>query len=257
MTPLAITLADIHFRYDGRDVALFEKLSLEIPPGSITAVLGPNGAGKSTLLHLILGLLTPAAGTVLLAQRPRRSYSRRELGRLVGLVAQEEAIPFNFTVQEYVLLGRAPHLKLLETPRPQDLEAARQSLARVGAADMAARPLQTLSGGERQLVLLARALAQSPRILLLDEPTAHLDLGNKGRVLQLVRDMVSDGVTAIFTTHEPDIAAALADTVVLMRAGQVLAAGPLDEIFTSENLSRTYDVPVRVLQVEGQRIVLA
>lgn len=256
MTPITITLANIAFRYAGREQALFEDLSLEIPAGSITAILGPNGAGKSTLLYLILGLLQPTAGSVLLNARPRYSYSRRELGRLVGLVAQEEAIPFNFTAQEYVLLGRAPHLNLLETPRPHDLEIARQALERIGAATMAHRPLPTLSGGERQLVLLARVLAQAPRVLLLDEPTAHLDLSNKGRVLQLVREMVAEGVTAILTTHEPELAAALADTVVLMRAGRVLAAGPLEQVFTAENLSRTYDIPVRVQQVEGQRFVL-
>ncbi len=256
MTPIPITLSGIHFRYDGRGISVFESLSLEFPPGSITAVLGPNGAGKSTLLYLILGLLTPAAGDVLLAQRPQRSYSRRELGRLVGLVAQEEVIPFSFTVQEYVLLGRAPYLSLLETPRPDDIAIAREALTRVGAAEMATRPLQTLSGGERQLVLLARALAQEPRVLLLDEPTAHLDLGNRGRVLDLVRQEVASGVTAIFTTHDPDLAAALANHVVLMRAGQVLAAGSLEDVFTAENLSRTYDVPVRVLQVEDHRVVL-
>lgn len=256
MTPIPIALSNIHFRYDGREVSVFEGLSLEIPPGSVTAILGPNGAGKSTLLHLILGLLTPSDGDVLLAQRPHRSYSRRELGRLVGLVAQEEAIPFSFTVQEYVLLGRAPYLSLLESPRPEDFTIAHDALARVGAAEMATRPLQTLSGGERQLVLLARALAQEPRILLLDEPTAHLDLGNKGRVLSLVKQQVTTGVTAIFTTHEPDLAAALADYVVLMRAGQTLAAGSLEDVFTAENLSRTYDVPVRVMQVENHRVVL-
>ncbi|HOS79754.1 MAG TPA: ABC transporter ATP-binding protein [Anaerolineae bacterium] len=256
MTPISITLSDIHFRYDGREVAVFEGLSLEIPPGSITAILGPNGAGKSTLLYLILGLLAPAQGKVLLAQRPQHSYSRRELGQLVGLVAQEEVIPFNFTAQEYVLLGRAPYLNLLETPRPQDLEIAHHALARVGAADMASRPLQTLSGGERQLIVLARALAQEPRVLLLDEPTAHLDLGNKGRVLELVRQQAEAGATVIFTTHEPDLVGTLADNVVLMRAGQALAAGPLDEVFTGENLSRTYNVPVHVLQVEGKRFIV-
>lgn len=257
MTPIPITLSGIHFRYDGREISVFEGLSLEIPPGSITAILGPNGAGKSTLLHLILGLLTPTAGAVLLAQRPQRSYSRRELGRLVGLVAQEEVIPFSFTVQEYVLLGRAPYLSLLESPRPEDFAIAHSALARVGATEMATRPLQTLSGGERQLVLLARALAQEPRVLLLDEPTAHLDLGNKGRVLSLVKEQVAAGVTAILTTHEPDLAAALADYVVLMRAGQALAAGPLEDVFTAENLTRTYNVPIRVMQVDGHRIVLA
>jgi len=256
MSPLAISIADLHFRYDGRAAALFDNLSLEIPPGSVTAVLGPNGAGKSTLLHLILGLLTPTQGDVQLGGRPRRSYSRREVGKLVGLVAQEEAIPFNFTVQEYVLLGRAPHLDLLATPRPTDLAIARQALARVGAADMAGRSIQTLSGGERQLVLLARVIAQAPRILLLDEPTAHLDLGNKERVLGLVREMVAEGVTALFTTHEPDLAAALADAVVLVRDGKIIAAGALNAVFTSENLSQTYGIPVHVYQVEGRHITL-
>lgn len=257
MSPLAVSIADLHFRYDGRAAALFENLALEIPPGSITAVLGPNGAGKSTLLHLILGWLTPARGDILLGGRPRHSYSRREVGKLVGLVAQEEPIPFNFTVQEYVLLGRAPHLDLLATPRPTDIAIARQALARVGAADMAARSIQTLSGGERQLVLLARVIAQSPRILLLDEPTAHLDLGNKERVLRLVRELVAEGVTALFTTHEPDLAAALADFVVLVRGGRVIAAGRLDDVFTAEHLSQTYGVPVSVHRVEGRRIVLS
>ncbi|MBN1262327.1 MAG: ABC transporter ATP-binding protein [Anaerolineae bacterium] len=252
----AVTLSNIRFSYNGHTRTVFEALSLAIPARSVTAVLGPNGAGKSTLLHLILGLLAPAAGEILLEQRPRRAFSRRELGQLVGLVSQEETIPFSFTVLEYVLLGRAPHLSFLETPGAQDFEVARRALAQVGAVEMASRPIQALSGGERQLVMIARALAQQPRILLLDEPTSHLDLSNKGRVLNVIRQLANDGVTSIFTTHEPELAASVADYVVLMHAGETLAAGALDEVFTSENLSRTYEVPVCVLQVAGRRLVV-
>jgi iron complex transport system ATP-binding protein len=250
-----IALSDIRFNYNGHAHTVFENLSLEIPTGSTTAILGPNGAGKTTLLHLILGILSPASGLILLDQRPRHQYARRELGRLVGLVAQDEAIPFNFTALEYVLLGRAPYLPILQTPAAEDHRIAHQALATVGIEAMAGRSVQTLSGGERQLVLIARALAQQPRILLLDEPTSHLDLGNKGRVLQLVRRLAGDGVTVVFTTHEPNLAT-VADYLVLMRDGQTLSAGPMDEVFTSGNLSRTYDVPVTVAQVGGQRVVL-
>jgi iron complex transport system ATP-binding protein len=254
MVPM-IALSRIRFRYNGHEPTVFDNLSLEIPAGSTTAILGPNGAGKSTLLHLILGILTPASGLILLGQRPRQQYARRELGQLIGLVAQDETMPFNFTVLEYVLLGRAPYLQILQTPGPEDVCVARRALTAVGMEAMAERSVQTLSGGERQLVMIGRALAQQPRILLLDEPTSHLDLSNKERVLQLVRRLADDGVTVVFTTHEPNLSA-VADYLVLMRDGQTLAAGPMDAIFTSGNLSRTYDVPVTVAQVNGHWVVL-
>jgi iron complex transport system ATP-binding protein len=252
-----IVLADIHFSYNGQQRAVFDGLSLAIPAGSVTAILGPNGAGKSTLLQLILGALTPVSGTILLNDRPRAHYTRREIGRLMGLVSQSETIPFSFTVLEYVLLGRAPYLGLLETPGTEDLRVAQGMLAQVGLTAMAERSIQALSGGERQLVTIARALAQQPRILLLDEPTAHLDLSNKGRILQQVRQQAEAGVTVVFTTHEPDLAATVADHMILMRGGETLAAGPLASTFTSEALSRTYGVPVTVAEVAGRRVVLA
>jgi iron complex transport system ATP-binding protein len=253
--PPMIALSDVHFNYSGREHSVFDNLSLEIPAGFTTAILGPNGAGKSTLLHLILGILTPASGLILLEQRPRQHYGRRQLGRLIGLVAQDQTIPFNFTVLEYVLLGRAPYLKILQMPGPEDAWAARGALTAVGMETMAERSVQTLSGGERQLVMIARALAQRPRILLLDEPTSHLDLSNKERVLQLIRQLADSGVTVLFATHEPSLTT-VADYLVLMRNGQTLAAGPTDVVFTSDNLSQTYDVPVTVAQVDGHRVVL-
>jgi iron complex transport system ATP-binding protein len=199
--------------------------------------LGPNGSGKTTLLHLILGIVAPSDGVVLLAQRPRQHYSRRDLGKLIGLVSQNETVPFNFTVLDYVLLGRAPHLQLLQTPREADMIVAQEVLAETGLAHLRDRSIQSLSGGERQLVMVARALAQRPRILLLDEPTSHLDLGNKGLVL--------------------DIIASVAAFVVLMRNGRVLAAGPTHEILTAPNLTQTYGVPVDVIEIAGRRVILS
>ncbi len=254
--PPIIALTDVQFGYTPQAPSVFDALSLEIYPGTVTAVLGPNGAGKTTLLHLILGLLAPKSGKVLLAQRPRGAYAQQEIGRLVGVVSQDEYIPFNFTVEEYVLLGRAPHLQLLQTPGATDRAIARQALEQIAIQSLAARPIQSLSGGERQLVMIARALAQQPRILLLDEPTAHLDLSNKGHVLAIMRQLTDAGVTVVFTTHEPDLAASVAGTIILMRQGEVLGAGPMETTLTSEALSKTYGVAVEVIEVEGRKIVL-
>ncbi|MBN1487983.1 MAG: ABC transporter ATP-binding protein [Anaerolineae bacterium] len=256
MIPAIISLSDIHFSYNGHTRTLFSGLSLDVLPGTVTAILGPNGAGKTTLLHLILGILVPSQGTVLLAQRPRNAYSRREVGKLVGLVLQNEVIPFNFTVLEYVLLGRAPYLQMLQIPGPDDLRVAESALEQVGMTHMRQRSIQALSGGERQLVMVARALAQQPRILLLDEPTSHLDLGNKGRVLSIMQQLAAQGVTVVFTTHEPDLAASVAQFAVLMRYGTTLASGSMDQVFTTDNLTQTYDAPVQVIEVMGRRMVL-
>lgn len=253
MSPI-ITLADLRFGYDAHPV--LEDFTLELPTGVVTAILGPNGAGKTTLLHLIVGLLTPRSGQILLAGKPRSTYTRREMGRLVGLVPQDEYIPFDFSVLEYVLLGRAPYLELLETPGEADREAARKALAAVGALHLSARAVTTLSGGERQLVTIARALAQEPRVLLLDEPTSHLDLGNQGRTLQIMRTLAAQGVTVIFTTHDPGLAAIVAGYVVLVRDGRVLAAGTNGTVLTAEQLTATYGVPVEVVDVQGRRVVL-
>ncbi|MCJ7550213.1 MAG: ABC transporter ATP-binding protein [Anaerolineae bacterium] len=257
MNPPTISLSNVAFSYAGTTHTLFEGLSLDIPPGTTTAILGPNGSGKTTLLHLILGFVAPSDGVVLLARRPRQHYSRRDLGKLIGLVSQNETVPFNFTVLDYVLLGRAPHLQLLQTPRDADVIVAREVLAETGLAHLQDRSIQSLSGGERQLVMVARALAQRPRILLLDEPTSHLDLGNKGLVLDIIKRQTAQGVTTVFTTHEPALAADGAAFVVLMRNGTVLAAGPTHEVLTAPNLTQTYGVPVDVVEIAGRRVILS
>ncbi len=254
-TAATIATENLHFSYNGPQQPVLRGLSVEIPAGSLTAILGPNGSGKTTLLRLLLGFLPPSEGTIAIAGRPLSSYSRREMGRLMALVPQSEHIPFNFSALEYVLLGRTPYLRPLESPRPLDRQVAQDALRAVGAEALAHRSVAALSGGEQQLVTLARAVAQQPQILLMDEPMSHLDLGNQGRILSIMRQMTAAGVTVIFTTHDPNVAATVATHVILMRRGEVLAAAPPAQAMNEANLSETYGVPVAVLQVGDRPLI--
>lgn len=254
--PPILSLDDLHFAYTPHAQVL-RGVSLDILPGTVTAILGPNGAGKTTLLRLILGLLKPQRGTIRLAGKPHANLSRREMSRLIGLVPQSEYIPFDFSVLEFVLLGRAPYLGPLEMPRAQDYAIALTALKEIGLEHLKERATPSLSGGERQLAMMARALAQQPRLLLLDEPTSHLDLSNRDGVLNMLRAQARTGVTIIFTTHDPTLAATIADYVILMRQGTILAVGKLETILTAENLTATYGIPVRVIRTDGQLFVAA
>ena len=169
---------------------------------------------------------------------------------------QEEAPAFELELEEYVLLGRAPYLGMLETPGPDDHAAADSALERTGLAHHRHRAVSAMSGGERQLAAIARALAQSPHVLLLDEPLSHLDLGNTRRILRLLDALRRNGQTVILTTHDPNIAAALADEAVLLKGGRVQTAGAAGRVLTAEHLAATYDVGVEVVQVDGRTVVL-
>ncbi|OJX44011.1 MAG: hypothetical protein BGO78_03095 [Chloroflexi bacterium 44-23] len=233
-----------------------ESLDLEILSGTVTAILGPNGAGKTTLLHLAQGWLKPQHGQILLNQQALSSFSRRSLGQWIGLVPQAEHIPFEYSLLEFVLLGRAPHMAPLAMPAQADYEIAIEALRQVGMYELQERSILSLSGGERQLVLVARALAQQPKLLLLDEPTSHLDLSNKGRLLNLLRELLAKDVTILFTTHEPEVASALATQLVLMKKGEILKTGPFSDVFTSDNLSELYQLPVSVADISGRKVAL-
>lgn len=256
MSSPILSLRKITYRYDGSHQNALEELNLDIREGSVTAILGTNGAGKSTLLHVLLGWLPPQSGTIWLKGRFLKEYSRREAGQVMSLVPQIENMPFDYSILEYVLLGRTPYLNPLEAPRKGDLDIAMHAIELAGLGGMAGRAVTSLSGGERQLVLLARALTQQPEIILLDEPTSHLDLANKSRLTAILRELNKAGSTIILTTHEPEAAAAVSTDVILMRAGQVVTSGSLDEIFTADNLTNTYGVPIRIVQVDNQRIAL-
>jgi iron complex transport system ATP-binding protein len=255
-SPPVLSLDGLVFRYGKTAPDVLVDVSLEIADQAVTAILGPNGSGKTTLLHLLLGLLSPQVGHILLEGRPYSDYSRREMSCLLGLVPQSEQVTFDLSVFEYVLLGRAPHLDLLELPKSQDRQVALRALETIGLNALCERPVPSLSGGERQLATIARSLAQEPHILLLDEPTSHLDLKNTRRILRTLRQLGNDGQAIVFTTHDPNAAAAIADHVVLLREGRVLAAGSTHRVLTPEYLTRTYDVEVNVVQVGAQPVVV-
>jgi iron complex transport system ATP-binding protein len=256
MTDAALSLCGLSFAYAAGGPEVLHDVSLDVPSGSITAILGPNGSGKTTLLWLMLGLLRPVAGTIHVAGRPREHYTRRDLSQRVGLVPQDEPVPFDLSVLEFVLMGRAPYLGLLELPSEADRRLALEALATIRLTALQHRAVPSLSGGERQLATIARALVQESPILLSDEPTAHLDLANTRRVLDVMRALGRDGRTLVFTTHDPNLAAAIADHVVLLRDGRILAASATATAMTAESLSATYGVEVEIVEVRGRPMVV-
>ncbi|MGQ9815940.1 MAG: ABC transporter ATP-binding protein, partial [Candidatus Roseilinea sp.] len=217
----------------------------------------------TTLLHLSLGWLKPQSGEIQLMGAPLSALSFRERAQRMALVPQSEHTPFDYTVLEYTLMGRTPHLPALGMPSADDNQIALRALEQAGIAALASRPVPQLSGGERQLMLVARALAQISsgktqppgRLLLLDEPTSHLDLRNKARIINVLRCLREAGVTILMTNHEPDVVLALADDVLLMEPGRPPQSGPLHDVFTDEALSRLYNHPIQVLQVNGHKYV--
>ncbi len=256
MTDALISIRDLEFSYNGDHRKVLQGLSLDLPAGSITAILGPNGAGKSTLVHILLGILKPAGGQISILGKSIQVYTRRELSHLIAFVPQSEYTAFDFSVIDYVLMGRAPHIGMLQMPTKKDIERTLEQLENLGLTHLARRSVLELSGGEHQLVLIARALVQEPQMLLLDEPTTHLDLSNQGRILNTLTRLAEAGTTVVYTTHDPDSAARTAQYLVLMREGQVLSSGEVGPVLTAQNLTRTYGVPVRVVQVDGYPFVL-
>ena len=249
-----LILKDVRFGYR-EETTVLDSLSLKIEPARITAILGPNGAGKTTLLNTILGYLKPQTGQVLLDGENIGQYSKRQLSQIIGLVPQAEHFPFNFTAFEYILLGRTPYMDMFSMPQKADYQAAAEIVDLLKISHLKNRPVEELSGGEQQLVLLARALAQEPKILLLDEPTTHLDLGNTVTILNALKALAKENVTVVFTTHDPQAAVYCADQLVLMKKGNVLSAGSLEEIMTSGSLTQLYGVGIQVEKVQSHRVV--
>ena len=227
--------------------AVLHDLSFELRQGEMLVIVGPNGAGKSTLLKVAGGSLRPWHGSIELLGRPLASYNRRELARLVATVAQENQVAFRFTVLEIVLMGRAPHLGSFHFESDYDLAAARSAMERFELVDLAHRPINELSGGERKRVFLARALAQEPRLMFLDEPTAFLDLRHVAEILMGFRKLcVEQGLAVVATMHDLNAAALYADRILLLNKGAMVACGPPAEVLTTTNLEQVYQVKVHI-----------
>ena len=235
----------LRFAYGQR--AVISDLTLTVRRGEMVAIAGPNGSGKSTLLGLLSGRAASADGAVALEGRDLASYARRALARLIAVVPQEAGIAFPYTVSEMVLLGRAPHLGGLGLEGRHDLEVAERSMARTGVLDFAHRPLAELSGGERQRVIVARALAQEPTLLLLDEPTTHLDLRHTIEILELIAAINRhDRTTVVAVLHDLTAAAMYFDRIVFLRDGRVVVEGPPAAVVTAETVRAVFDAEVIV-----------
>jgi iron complex transport system ATP-binding protein len=222
-------------------------VTLRADEGSLVGVLGPNGSGKTTLLRLLSGTLAPQSGRVTLDGADIRHLSRTALARRMAVVPQETHLAFDYSVLEIVLMGRYPHLRPFELEGPADLAIARDALAATGTAALERRAFATLSGGEKQRVIIASALAQSAGIMLLDEPTASLDPGYQIEIAALLRRLNAErGITMVVATHDLNFAASICRELVLLRAGRVLASGPTAAVLTGELVEALYGVEADV-----------
>ena len=235
------------FRYDATARAALSNITLDVPEQSVFAFIGPNGSGKSTLLKLLLGALKPTEGTVLFGERAAADWDRREFALRVGVVAQIEELLFPFSVRELVMMGRYPHLGPWQRARDIDEAAVTRALERCDIAALADRTILQLSGGERQRARVARALAQEPSVLVLDEPTASLDISHEMAVFELLADLRrSAGVTIVTATHNLNLAARYATHIVLLQRGEVVAQGSATEVLDRATIERVYGWPVTV-----------
>jgi iron complex transport system ATP-binding protein len=257
---------ELWFGYDERKPVV-RGVSLTVPPTGIVGILGPNGSGKTTLLRMLAGTRRPQRGSVTLDGTPLTRFSRGALARRMAVVPQETQLAFDYTVSEVAMMGRYAHLGAFEIEGPADLAVIEETLASTGTLHLKERPFATLSGGEKQRVVIAAALAQifrlnaeetSGGVLLLDEPTASLDLGYQLEVAALLTRLHDERRAAIvISTHDLGLAGTLCDTLMLIRGGVVVASGPTDEVLTTANVREVYGVEAEVIRhPSGHRVVV-
>jgi iron complex transport system ATP-binding protein len=260
---VGITIDNVSFSYDSGEA--LRDVSFQVMQGEFVGIIGPNGAGKSTLLEVISRILKPGSGAVYLEEMDIQEMSHKSLAREMGFVAQDSSIPFRFTVLDLVLMGRNPHLSRFGVETSEDLRIAKESMTKTRVANLAERAVTEISGGERQRVLIARALAQTPRILLLDEPTLHLDVSSQLEVMDLLKSLSwKEKLTIISVFHDFNMAARYCDRILLMSKGRVETVGPPGTILTRENIRTVFGVDVHVghsfltnsvyaIPIEGQK----
>lgn len=241
----AITLSHVRHRYANADI--LKNLSFDILEKQFFIIIGPNGSGKTTLLKTIAGIEKPTGGKLSIFDRSIKTFSIRELSRTIAYVPQSTFLDFPFTVAEVVMMGRSPHLGLLGMETESDLDIAKQSMRFTDVEKLSHRNFNQLSGGERQRVYISRAVCQEPRVMLLDEPTAALDLGHQTRIMDLMDSLKDEkGMTIVMVSHDINLAALYADRILLMKDGQTVIEGDPSEVLTYENLETAYGCTVLV-----------
>jgi iron complex transport system ATP-binding protein len=242
-----LTLRNGEFSYGDRPI--FQNINLDVIKAEVLCILGANGCGKTTLLRCLSGSIRLNKGTIILGDRNINAMKIDEIARKIGFVFQEHTAPFPFSVLEVVRMGRAPHLKLFAMPSVQDTEIAEEKLNLIGMYHLKNKPYTQISGGERQLVLIARTLAQEPDIILMDEPTSHLDFRNQTIVLQIVNKLADNGLGILMTSHLPDHALLFSHRVALMKNGNFITSGKPADVMTQQSLKEIYDIDVSMVNI--------
>jgi len=253
---MSLCAENIRFSYG--DHAVLKGVSFEALPGEFLSVLGPNGVGKSTLFRCLLGLLTPTEGRTLIDGRDTADMSPAEMARRIAYIPQSHAPVFNYSVEDMVLMGTTAGLGRFSSPGKVQRKLVREVMTWLGIEDLAGSGYQNISGGQRQMVLIARALAQQARILIMDEPSSSLDLGNRIRVMKTVKRLTGEGYTVIQSTHDPDQAFFYSDRILAMKDGQILACGASRDIVKDTLISELYGTEVEVysLREDSVRVCL-
>ncbi|MDR2855687.1 MAG: ABC transporter ATP-binding protein [Methanomicrobiales archaeon] len=229
-----------------KDSVVFSNVSINIGKGEVMAILGPNGTGKSTFIKCLVRILNPRSGSISLDGKDISEYSREEWARRIAYVPQIHNAMFPFTAFDFILLGRAPHLKMHQQPQDSDKQKAHAAATRIGIEHLLDRPITEISGGERQMCVIARALAQEPDILILDEPTSHLDYGNQFKCLSIIKALAKEGISSLMSTHVPDHGFISSHKAAIMHKASCTAYGDPGEVITSDSLFETYGVFVAV-----------
>jgi iron complex transport system ATP-binding protein len=249
-----ITVEGLSIKLNGQGI--LHQAALQALPGEVTVLLGPNGSGKTTLLRCISAELRPQVGAVTLAGRRLSDLSRRDVAQLLALVPQEHHPVFPYTVREMILLGRVSRVGFWSQPGTRDQEVVSEIIELLGIGALAHKSYTRISGGERQLVIIGRGLAQEPRVLLLDEPTTHLDFKNQIAVLKLVKELARGrGLTVLLTLHDPNLALLFGDRAILLAEGRVVAQGPPGEVITAASMAQLYGLEVEMLSQGSQKLL--
>ena len=244
---------NISFDYDGE--VIFSDISFSIERGDVLCILGPNGTGKTTLIKCLNGLNEINSGEILINGEDIRALSFRQISKHVGYIPQSHVPSFPFKVFDVVLMGRAPYLNLTDSPKDEDKKIALDALKTLGIEGLKDKEYTNLSGGERQLVFLARVLCQKPDILILDEPTSHLDFGNQIKLLEIIDNLARSGLSIIMSSHFPDHAFLSSTKVAIMKNKKFIDFGTPDDVVTEENLKKAYSIDVKLMELDDKRKV--